>query len=344
MSTRNRVVVVVCWFAIASLQQPAWAQSSETKQDPAFIEQFEKGKEGLKNRKYDDAIAAFKKANKAVDNRSADCLFGMALAYARKGDADHALEFADKSIAMGGDDLGHALVHNLKGEILLALGQTENKKLKAAEDEFRQAAELDKNSALFRFNLGKALASQSKDDDARRELETCLTLKPDETMARDAKLMMADPRRARVEFAPDFQLTTLQGQPFSLAQASGRVLVMDFWATWCPPCRESVPELKDLTKKYPADKLILVSVSADSNDQSWREFVAKKKMDWMQYRDTDHKVLLAFGIHAFPTYLVITGDGIIKQRIVGMNPQQTIVHRLKETLQSMPELEGELPK
>jgi thiol:disulfide interchange protein len=104
--------------------------------------------------------------------------------------------------------------------------------------------------------------------------------------------------------------------------------------------RESVPELKALTRKYPTDKLVLVSGSADKDESAWRDFLTKKSMDWAQYRDSDRKVLDTFKIHAFPTYLVITGDGVIKQRIVGMNPRETIVHRLKETLASMPELEG----
>jgi thiol:disulfide interchange protein len=72
--------------------------------------------------------------------------------------------------------------------------------------------------------------------------------------------------------------------------------------------------------------------------------VAKKKMDWAQYRDADHKVLNAFAIHSFPTYLVIDGDGIIKERFTGMNPQESIVHRLKATLRQMPQLEGEARK
>jgi thiol-disulfide isomerase/thioredoxin len=121
---------------------------------------------------------------------------------------------------------------------------------------------------------------------------------------------------------------------------SGRVVVMDFWATWCPPCRESVPELKDLTRKYPSDRLVLISISADEDENSWKEFVAKKKMDWPQYRDSDRAIMRAFGVHSFPTYLVMDGDGIIRQRIMGLNPRETVVHRLKETLLSMPQLEG----
>jgi thiol:disulfide interchange protein len=85
---------------------------------------------------------------------------------------------------------------------------------------------------------------------------------------------------------------------------------------------------------------VLISVSADKDEKAWREFVASKKMDWPQYRDTNESVLRTFAVHSFPTYLVIDGDGIIKQRITGMDPQETVVHRLKATLQAMPQLEG----
>jgi peroxiredoxin len=153
-------------------------------------------------------------------------------------------------------------------------------------------------------------------------------------------MILEDPRRGSQEFAPDFHLTSAQGQEFSLQGLSGRVVVMDFWATWCPSCRESVPELKDLTRKYPSDRLVLISISADEDENSWKEFIAKKKMDWPQYRDSDRTIMRAFGVHSFPTYLVMDGEGIIRQRIVGLNPRETVVHRLKETLWSMPQLEG----
>ncbi len=61
-------------------------------------------------------------------------------------------------------------------------------------------------------------------------------------------------------------------------------------------------------------------------------------MSWLQYRDSDHILLDAFGIHSFPTYLVIDGEGIIRTRITGLNPQETVVHRLRATLEQMPQL------
>jgi tetratricopeptide (TPR) repeat protein len=330
--------VVVCLVCSALCRLP------QTSADPAYQEEFEKGKAALVAHKYDNAIASFKKANKLHQNQSADCYYGIALVLQRQGEVDRALENATKALALAGDDISRAVIHNLKGSLFLGIGRNEPKKLKNAEDEYRAATQLDKNNPDYHLNLARALLLQSKDVDAKPELQACLDCKPDASTAREAKLMLADPRKGREEIAPDFQFKTLQGNDLSLSGVAGKVLVMDFWATWCPPCRESVPELKALTRKYPADKLVLVSVSADSDENAWRDFIAKKNMDWAQYRDTDHKVLEAFQIHAFPTYLVITGDGIVKQRIVGLNPQQSVVYRLRDTLGSMHELEGVSPK
>ncbi len=83
---------------------------------------------------------------------------------------------------------------------------------------------------------------------------------------------------------------------------------------------------------------MLISVSADSDDNSWRQFVAKHDMTWHQYRDSDHQILNLFAIHGFPTYMVIDGDGIIQQKIVGTDPQESIVHKLKDYLAKVPEL------
>jgi thiol-disulfide isomerase/thioredoxin len=337
-----RLVLLACCMT-AGCAGVVLAQS-QAPSDPAFQEEFAKAKQALSTHKYDNAISSFKKANKLHQNQCADCYYGMALASWHTSDLDHALENADKALAFADDDVSRAIIRNLKGNIFLTVARREPKKLKNAEEEYRLATQFDRGRPEYHLNLARALLLQSKDEDAKPELRACLEDKPDADTAREAALMLADPRKGRQEIAPEFKFTTLQGADLSLTAMSGKVLVMDFWATWCPPCRESVPELKALTRKYPTDKLILVSVSADKDETAWREFVTRKSMDWAQYRDSDHKVLDTFGIHAFPTYLVITGDGIIKQRIVGMNPQESIVHRLKETLASMPELEGTASK
>ena len=337
--------LVACIILVLAACLPGFlaAQAGQAA-DPAFKEQFERGGQALKEGKYKDAIEALKKANKLQSNSCSECYLLQAIAYYKSGELGHCEESCDKAVATASDDLMRAKAHHLKGNAVFAEAGTDGKKMKASEGEFRSAVQLDPKNAAFHLSLAKALLRESKDEDAKHELETFLGLNADEEQARQARLILADPRRGREDFAPEFEISTLQGQQVSLKQLAGRVVVMDFWATWCPPCRASVPELKELTKKYPAEKLILISVSADQDDGAWREFVAKKNMDWAQYRDADHKILNAFSIHSFPTYLVIDGDGIIKERMTGMNPQESVVHRLKATLGQMPQLEGEQHK
>ncbi len=133
-------------------------------------------------------------------------------------------------------------------------------------------------------------------------------------------------------------MRTLQGKEISLATLRGRTVVLDFWGTWCPPCVASLPELKDVLRKYDTERLVLLSVSVGDEEGPWRAFVAKHGMTWPQYRDADHGLADAFGIHAFPTYVVIDGEGAILDQIQGLNDRQSLGYRLRARLE--PLLEG----
>jgi peroxiredoxin len=228
----------------------------------------------------------------------------------------------------------------MKGTAILSLGGSDGKNFKGAEAEYRTATQLDKDEPVFHLNLATVLLRQSKDEEGKGELNKCLALHPGPSIAQQASRLIDNPRLARENFAPDFHVTTLQGQEISLSQLRGNIVILDFWATWCLPCRESVSELKDLTRKYANARIVVISISGDKDENAWREFVAKKNMDWPQYRDSNDSVRSSFAVNAFPTYVVIDGDGVIKERIRGMNPQERIVHRLKATLRNMPQPEG----
>jgi peroxiredoxin len=74
--------------------------------------------------------------------------------------------------------------------------------------------------------------------------------------------------------------------------------------------------------------LSLISISVDDDNAKWKSFIEQKHMEWPHYRDDDGTVADTFGVHAFPTYLVIDGDGIIRQRIEGANEQQSVASRI----------------
>jgi peroxiredoxin/Flp pilus assembly protein TadD len=327
------VLITLAGFSLMVGTAPAQVGSVS---NPAFTEQLEAGKHALNEGRYKDAAGALKKAVKLQPDCYA-CHTGLAAANLRLGDGKSALEWSDKAITSAKDDSSRAFAHNLKGNILIANAE-HPAEIGVAEAEFRMATQLDRSVATYHLNLATALIRQSKDEAAKPELETCLGASPAPDVAKIAQALLADPRRGRETFAPEFKVKVLTGEQISLQQFAGKVLVMDFWATWCPPCRESVGELKDLTRKYPADKLVLISVSADKDEDAWRDFIEKKHMSWLQYRDSDHHLLDAFTIHSFPTYLVIDGEGIIRTRITGLNPQESVVHRLRATLEQMSQL------
>ena len=330
------------WFALMMflviMSLAAFPQQNSP--DPAFLQQYNAARAALESGKNQDAIDGFKRANKLAQHPCAECYLGMAVANTRMAHLPAALDDSNKALAAATNDETRATAHQLKGKALLSIDMGPvgdyNKQVQQAEQEFRAAVELQPKDPMARLNLANALLREKKDDAAKAELEQCLALHPPANVAENARLLMANPRRGREESAPDFEVKTLQGEAISLKQLSGKIVVLDFWATWCPPCRASVGELKELTKKYP-NSVELISVSADEKEGQWRQFVADKKMNWPQYIDADGHMRQTFRVNSFPTYVVIDGDGFVKQRITGLNPQETVVHRLQETLASMPQ-------
>lgn len=94
-------------------------------------------------------------------------------------------------------------------------------------------------------------------------------------------------------------------------------MLLDFWATWCPPCRESVPALLGLRKKYADRPFEIVGISSDNDQQVWQAFIAAHHMDWPDHFDGAGSVAELFNVHAFPTYIVLDRDGFIRFRQSG---------------------------
>ncbi|HVP49975.1 MAG TPA: redoxin domain-containing protein, partial [Candidatus Bathyarchaeia archaeon] len=281
---RLRPLVVASFLLLAvfvAAQQPSAS-------NPAFTQQYQSARAALDAGQYQDALDGYKRAAKLSQQPCAECFMGMAVADTHMARLNEALNACDKAIAAASTDQARAEAHILKGKALLSIdlgpAGNYNKQVQQAEQEFRTAVELQPKDPVARLNLAFALVRQMKDDGAKAELEQCLALHPPKSISDAANQLLANPRTGREPLAPEFQVTTLQGETLSLKQLSGKIVVLDFWATWCPPCRASVGELKELTKKYP-DTVELISVSADEKEGQWRDFVASKKMTWPQYID-----------------------------------------------------------
>lgn len=118
--------------------------------------------------------------------------------------------------------------------------------------------------------------------------------------------------------APDFHLTTLAGKPVSLADFRGKTLVVNEWATWCPPCRVETPDLIALAKKVTVKgDVVFLGVDSTESAPIVRAFVASKSIPFAQAIDGDKSFSKTYDIRAYPTTFVISGDGVLRARYVG---------------------------
>lgn len=104
---------------------------------------------------------------------------------------------------------------------------------------------------------------------------------------------------------------TLDGKALSLANYKGKVVLLDFWATWCPPCREAIPNLKVQYQKYHAKGFEIVGISLDSSDKELRKYIKAKAMPWPQLFNAKHPDAKTYGVQGIPFTLLIGKDGKI---------------------------------
>jgi peroxiredoxin len=127
--------------------------------------------------------------------------------------------------------------------------------------------------------------------------------------------------------APEFNLVDLSGDMVSLTDYRGKVVLLDFWATWCMPCRMSIPELNKIQQRYESDGLVVLGVSLDNPQQLSRSdmetFKRQHKIQYKILRYTQGMMQDYFGeaTPSIPTMFVINREGRIKDKIVGFNPK-----------------------
>ena len=121
------------------------------------------------------------------------------------------------------------------------------------------------------------LLRQGRDDEGIAELKEELALRPASPHAERTRKMIENPRRAREAFAPEFSAVTLQREYLDLASLKGKVVLLDVWGTWWPPCVAAVPTLRGLQKRHRKDAFVMISVSSDSDEGVVRAFIEKKR-------------------------------------------------------------------
>jgi peroxiredoxin len=177
--------------------------------------------------------------------------------------------------------------------------------------------------AYAHFYLAEAYKQAGKYEDAEAEYKTILASFSDvdpklASMAQQSLAMLASERRLKVGAEPiKFEVTSITGEKLSPQMYKGRVLLLDFWATWCGPCLQEMPNVIDVYKKYKKDGFEIVGISLDRNRSALDRYLEKNDIKWPQYYDGkfwNNEVSTLYGVKAIPATFLIDKKGKIRYK------------------------------
>jgi peroxiredoxin len=133
--------------------------------------------------------------------------------------------------------------------------------------------------------------------------------------------------------APEFSLPSPDSKMIGLSDLKGKVVLIDFWASWCEPCRENNPHLVKLYKKFHADGFEILGVSLDTNEASWKQAIVQDNLQWNQVNDNkgwSGPSTVSYNVEAIPSMILIDKKGIIREiNLIGWRLEDRIKSLLK---------------
>lgn len=116
--------------------------------------------------------------------------------------------------------------------------------------------------------------------------------------------------------APDFTVQD-SDRSVNLRQFRGQIVVLNFWATWCPPCVEETPSLVRMQQKLRPKGVTVLAVSVDADESAYHRFVKEHSVDLLTVRDPDQKANNLYGTFKFPETYIIDREGIVRRKFIG---------------------------
>jgi len=307
---------------------PAMAQAPAAAQ-PALAEaaKYEQ------SRGFPAAADSYRAALKAAGGHCYECLEGLERVQMKLDLFKDAAATAAQMVKEAAEPATKAQAEYREGDALFALyfAQSEGRggidkdpkkaalALKSAEAVLQQGEADDPGNEALRMMHGRALAAMKRDEDAGREFAACAAAPGASAQeCTRATHFVKDVSLARNEPAPHFELKTLDGKPASLDTLAGKVVLIDFWATWCSVCARDSDYIQGVAESFDDQPFVLLEVSADDNIDTVRNFVKEHRLEGMQTWDDGRAVADQFHVAGYPTYVVLDGDGTIRMRVVGI--------------------------
>lgn len=290
---------------------------------------FERAQDMAQEGDFKTAAKLYAKAAKQAGEPRLEILIGQARAHNKLRQFSTAADLARQALPLVRTFNEEIAVHSQLGTGLYAGGDASTASLEGAVQSFRRILELSEGRLLVvKFNLGLALLALERDAEGVAALEAFVAdssldaaLEPN-GLVQQAKRYIENPRRARIDLVPPFSVRTLAGQTVSDESLRGKVVVLDFWGTWCAPCVAAIPHLRRLVKRHQDDPFVLLSISNDQKQSTLERFLRKNNLPWPQVHDQNLYLTQGlFKIRRNPTYWVVNADGEVIHRASGWSEQ-----------------------
>ena len=275
-----------------------------------------------KHKAYNEALEDFRKANKQDGGHCMQCLLRAYKLAVKLGAYKDAVELTRELLPLAESDSDKGNAHFALAMCLQqqAIKEKKDQFLQESSDEFKTALQLNSKLSSARYHWGVTLARLHQDDAARAQFSAFLDEdRKNPSLHERAERFVDHIDLARATMAPPFMATTLDGQHISMDSLAGKVVLIDFWATWCGPCREALPHMQKLARKFDGQPFVVLSISLDNDEDKWKSFVEKNGMTWLQVRDGGYNgsVSKKFGVTAIPATFSIDADGVLLDQHVG---------------------------
>ena len=204
---------------------------------------------------------------------------------------------------------------------------------------YGQAKEKLEGRVLYWFLAGELIRGFKRDSDAfelaQRMWEEFREINPhpEYTEAVQAALYKALKLQPG-QPAPEFTLYDLDGQPVSLSQFKGQVVLIDFWASWCAPCIGDLPDLCRIKKKAADKPLVFLNLSLDTDEAAWREAIDKHEIEGVHVRADGWgaDVAKSYQVNSLPSYYLVDSQGLIVERLRILRETDEIVATIEKSL------------
>ncbi len=141
------------------------------------------------------------------------------------------------------------------------------------------------------------------------------------------------PAAAEIDrLAPDFTLIDLEGNRVTLSDFRGKVVFINFWATWCPPCRAEMPEIEAIHQDYKDKDVVVIGIDLYESENEVRQYVQQGGYSWTFVLDTTGEVTVNYGVTAIPTSFFVDKEGVIRAVKIGAMTKRAMESQLAEAM------------